>query len=253
MERKHESIAVKLLTRLSEAVYYWRAWFIYPQIVLFALCLWMTKEGLKFDTSRSNLVGSDKRYHQIYLKYKEDFNVRDDTVVVVESENVEKNRQFVERIGAKLEKETNLFSEVFYKGDLKMLGPKALLFLDDATLEELYRTLQEFKPFISNFGRATNLNSLFALVNQQFRTAGRQENANTDALIGALPALQRIVDLGADSIGRSGTPPSPGITALFGSGEKAQEEQYITFAKGRIYLVNLRTIRQDQAAEGVKR
>ena len=113
MERKHESIAVKLLTRLSEAVYYWRAWFIYPQIVLFAVCLWITKEGLKFDTSRSNLVGSDKRYHQIYLKYKEDFNVRDDTVVVVESDNVEKNRQFVERIGAKLERK-RIYSRKFF-------------------------------------------------------------------------------------------------------------------------------------------
>src|SRR4051812_23683716 len=102
MEGKHESIPVRILTRLAHAVYYWRAWFIYPQIVLCGVCVWFTVAHLKFDTSRSNLVGADKRYHQIYLKYKEDFAVRDDTVVVVESENAEKNRQFVERIGAKL-------------------------------------------------------------------------------------------------------------------------------------------------------
>ncbi|MGZ8899469.1 MAG: MMPL family transporter, partial [Limisphaerales bacterium] len=253
MDGTHSSIPVKLLTRLAHAVYHWRAWFIYPQIVLFGLCLWVTKERLQFDTSRSNLVGSDKRYHQIYLKYKEDFNVRDDTVVVVESENAEKNRQFVERIGAKLEKETNLFAEVFYKGDLKMLGPKALLFLDEPTLKELHRTLKEYRPFIETFARATNLQSMFSLVNNQFRTAGRQQNAETDSLVNALPALTRVVDLASDSLDRSGIPPSPGVTALFGAGEKAQQEQYISFGDGRIYLVNARTRVQSDALNGVRR
>lgn len=253
MDGTHSSIPIKLLTRLAHAVYYWRAWFIYPQIVLFGLCLWLTKERLQFDTSRSNLVGSDKRYHQIYLKYKEDFDVRDDTVVVVESETAEKNRQFVERIGAKLEKETNLFAEVFYKGDLKMLGPKALLFLDEPTLEELHRTLKEYRPFIETFARATNLQSMFSLVNHQFRTAGRQQTAETDSLVNALPALTRVVNLASDSLDRSGIPPSPGVTALFGAGDKAQQEQYITFGDGRIYLVNARTRLQSDALNGVRR
>ena len=253
MESTHVSITTKLLRRLSHAVYYWRLWFIYPQIILFGICVWYTYSCLEFDMSRNNLVGSGKRYHQLFMKFKENFNVREDTVIVVESEDPEKNRQFVERIGAKLETQTNLFSEVFYKGDLKMLGPKALLFLDEPTLQEMHRTLGEFRPFISNFASATNLNSLFALVNQQFRTAGRQQNTNTDSLISALPALQRIVDLGTDSIQRSGMAPSPGVTALFGAGEKAQEQQYLTFAKGRIYLVNARTVRQDQSAEGVEK
>lgn len=251
MESTHLSIPTKILRRLSHAVYYWRLWFIYPQIILFGICVWYTFSFLEFDMSRNNLVGSGKRYHQLFMKFKENFNVREDTVVVVESEDPEKNRQFVERIGAKLEQETNLFSEVFYKGDLKMLGPKALLFLDEGTLREMHRTLGEFRPFIANFANATNLNSLFALVNQQFRTAGRQQNANTDSLINALPALRRIVDLGTDSMQRSGVAPSPGVTALFGAGDKAQEQQYLTFAKGRIYLVNTRTVRPDQSEEGV--
>jgi hopanoid biosynthesis associated RND transporter like protein HpnN len=253
MDGSHSSIPVKLLTRLAHAVYYWRAWFIYPQIILFGLCIWITKERLEFDTSRSNLVGSDKRYHQIYLKYKENFNVRDDTVVVVESENAEKNRQFVERIGAKLEQETNLFAEVFYKGDLKMLGPKALLFLDEPTLDELHRTLKEYRPFIATFARATNLQSMFSLVNNQFRTAGRQKNEDTDSLVNALPALTRVVNLASDSLDRSGISPSPGVTALFGAGDKAQQEQYITFGDGQIYLVNARTHRQEDSLAGVRR
>lgn len=251
------SIAAKILTRLAHSVYYWRRWFIYPQIILFGLSIWYTIENLGFTTSRSDLVGSDKKYHQIYLRYKTNFNVRDDLVAVVESENAEKNRQFVERLGAKLEKETNLFSGVFYKGDLKMLGPKALLFVDEPTLVEMHRALSQYRPFITNFARATNLNSLFQRVNNQFRAAGQQRQTATNnaaaSLIDAIPALQRIIDQAAASLRRLGTPPSPGITALFGAGEKAESEQYITFDNGRIYLVNTRTVREDQMNEGVER
>jgi hopanoid biosynthesis associated RND transporter like protein HpnN len=256
MAGSSDSILVRILRRLAHAVYYWRVWFIYPQIALFGVCVWYTFSRLEFDMSRNNLVGSDKKYHQIYLKFKKDFNVRDDFVVVVESEDLEKNRQFVERLGAKLEQETNLFTDVFYKGDLKMLGPKALLFLDEPKLEELRTALQEYRPFIKDFTQATNLNSIFGLINRQFRSAAaqaNQTNAETDSLIKSIPALERVVDLATDSIKRSGTPPSPGLTALFGGGNEAQEEQYITFAHGRIYLVNARNVRDDQSAEGVVR
>lgn len=248
-----DSIPVKTLKRLTHAVYYWRLWFVYPQLVLCAICIWYTLTHLEFDMSRNNLVGSEKKYHQIYLKFKKDFNVRDDFVVVVESEDAGKNRQFVERLGAKLEKEKALFTDVFYKGDLKMLGPKALLFLDEPTLDELYKTLKEYRPFIVNFAQANSLNALFTLVNRQFRGASREQNAQTESMIKAIPALQRVIDEAADSLRRFGTPPSPGITALFGGGDQAEQEQYITFAKGRIYLVNARTVREDQGTEGVER
>src|SRR5689334_19586473 len=151
MAASGDSILVRILKRLAHAVYYWRLWFVYPQIALFGLCVWYTVARLEFDMSRNNLVGSEKKYHQIYLRFKADFNVRDDFVVVVESEDLEKNRQFVERLGAKLDLETNLFTDIFYKGDLKMLGPKALLFLDEPTLGEMRSALKEYKPFLKNF------------------------------------------------------------------------------------------------------
>jgi hopanoid biosynthesis associated RND transporter like protein HpnN len=253
MAASGDSILVRILKRLAQAVYYWRLWFVYPQIALFGVCVWYTFARLEFDMSRNNLVGSDKKYHQIFLRYKEDFNVRDDYVVVVESEDLEKNRQFVERLGAKLEQETNLFTEVFIHRDLKMLGPKALLFLDEPTLRDLHKTLREYRPFIQTFAQATNLNSIFGLINREFRSAARKTNESTDSLIKSIPALQRVVDLAADSIKRTGTPPSPGVTALFGGGNEAQEQQYITFGNGRIYLVNTRTVRENQSEEGVIR
>src|SRR5271170_8419093 len=132
-----DSFLGRLLAKLAAAVCRRPRWFFYPQIGLFVVCVVYTVTFLQFDTSRDNLVGSNKKYHQNYLNFKKEFPEQSDLVVVIESENIEKNRQFAERIGAKLDAETNLFTDVFYKGDLPMMGEKALLFVPDSDLAGL--------------------------------------------------------------------------------------------------------------------
>src|SRR6266496_3991444 len=232
-----DTFFARLLVWLARKVLRYRSLFLYPQLALFVLCIVYTFKYLEFDTSRNNLVGSNKKYHQNFLRFKKEFPTQDDLVVVVESENSEKNRQFVERLGARLEVETNLFKDVFYKGDLKMLGAKALLFVPEKDLGELKQQLKDYRPFIEQFTHTTNLVSLFSMVNTQFRTAKPEKNAETESLVKALPAVERIVAQATDSLRHSGTAPSPGITALFNPGEDAEQQIYVTFAKGRIYLV----------------
>src|SRR6185295_1847635 len=209
MNSAKPSPAARLLLWLSEAVYAHRAWFLWPQLALAVACIWFTIARLEFKTDRSSLVGGEKEYHRIFLQFRKEFPVEDDMVAVVESEQMEKNRQFVERLGAKLEAarvtmpvapgsketyETNLFTHIFYKGALKMLGRKALLFVPEKELRSMEKTMQEFKPFLRQFTRATNLWSLIEVVNDQIRTARNETNAQNMALLQALPALQRIID-----------------------------------------------------------
>ncbi len=152
-----DSFLARLLGKLAAAVCRHPRWFVYPQAALFVVCIFYTVAFLKFDTNRDDLVGSNKKYHQNFLQFKKEFPQQDDLVVVVESENAEKNRQFVERLGAKLELETNLFRDVFYKGDLTMMGAKALLFVPENDLNELKNTLHADLPFIRQFTLTTNL------------------------------------------------------------------------------------------------
>lgn len=253
MASSRDSIPTRLLKSLSYLVYSRPKLFIWPQIILFGLSIFYTVQNLEFNMSRNDLVGSDKKYHQNYLRYKEEFRVQDDLVVVVESEHPEKNRQFVERLASRIEAETNLFKDVFFKGDLKMLGPKALLFLDEPTLKDLHARLQEFEPFVQQFAGTTNLASVFQMINSQFRAAARDTNAQVNTLISALPALRRIIELAADSLHRGGSPPSPGVTALFDAGSEAQEQQYITFDKGRLYLVTCKAVDESKNEPAVHR
>jgi predicted RND superfamily exporter protein len=228
-------------------------WFVLPQLALFAACVVYTCFFLNYDPSQDNLVGSDKKYHQVYMKFRQEFPGEDELAVVVESEDMERNRQFVERLAARLQPETNLFTDILYKGDLPSLGPKALLFVPEPDLQTMREKLEQFRPFIEQFTRATNLNSFFTLINRQIRTAKEEENASNTALIGALPALQRIIDEANDSLTRPGKAVSPGVTALFGAGEEAQERMYITFANGRIYLVTARPRNADVVSDCVQR
>src|SRR5215468_3354686 len=247
------SLIARFLGGLAAAVIRYRSLFVYPQLALFALCIVYTWFNLKLDFSRDNLVGANKKYHQTFRNFKKEFPTQDDLVVVVQSENTEKNRQFVERLGAKLEMETNRFRDVFYKGDPKMLGSKALQFFPEGDLKDLRKALQDYQPFLQQFTHTTNLQSLFEMVNTQFRTARDEKNAENDAMIKAMPALERIVRQARDSLRRSGTPPSPGITALFDAGPDAEQQMYVTFANGQIYLVTAQAPTEDQNADAVKR
>lgn len=249
----HQPIPARLLHRLADFVYHYPRLFFYPQVILATVCVFYTVAFLEFSTDRNDLVGADKKYHQNFLSFQKEFTVLDDIVAVVESDDMEKNRQFVERLGARLEAETNLFTGVFYKGDLKMLGRKALLFLPETTLRELHGMITQYRPFIDQFAQATNLNSLFRKINEQFRLAGQQTSTNAESLIEAIPALRRIIDQAHASIDRLGTPPSPGINALFGAGKEAEQEQYLTFADGRIYIVSALPVREQLEEAAVDR
>ena len=91
------------------------------------------------------------------------------------------------------------------------------------------------------------------MINTQFRTAKEEKNAENESLIKAVPALERILRQARDSLRRPGTPPSPGITALFGAGEEAEQQVYVTFASGQIYLVTAQAPTEEKNAEAVER
>jgi hypothetical protein len=248
-----DTFLARLLGRLAATVCRHPGWVFWPQVALFVACIFYTVAYLQFDTNRDDLVGSNKKYHQNYLRFKKEFPAQDDLVVVVESENLEKNRQFVERLGAKLEAETNLFRDVFYKGDLQMMGSKALLFVPENDLSDLKKTLHDDLPFIQKFTQTTNLVSFFETVNTTFRTAPRETNEQTESLVQSLPALTSIISQATDSLNRPGTPPSPGVTALFSAGDDAESQSYITFNHGKIFLVTAHAPSDEKNDDAVER
>ena len=243
----------RLLGRLAAAVCRYPHWFFWPQVGLFILCVLYTVFFLKADMNRDNLVGPNQKYHQNYLALEKEFPQPDDLVVVVESDDLEKNRQFVERIAAKMQAQTNLFCDVFYQQSLGMMGNKALHYATETNLVEMRDTLRAARPFITQFAQTTNLVSLFDQINLAFRTASQVDNAENRSLAKSLPALTRIVSQAGDALHRSGLPPSPNVVTLLGGSDDAVLDSYLTFAHGKIFVVTTHAPTDDQTGDAVDR
>src|SRR5256712_6713602 len=65
--------------------------------------------------------------------------------------------------------------------------------------------------------------------------------------------MERIIAQALDSLQRPGTPPSPGLTALFNAGKEAEQQIYVTFADGRIYIVTARARSDELNGQAVQR
>src|SRR5437667_2041330 len=62
-----------------------------------------------------------------------------------------------------------------------------------------------------------------------------------------------IIAQALDSLQRPGTPPSPGLTALFNAGKEAEQQIYVTFADGRIYIATARARNESLNDQAVRR
>jgi len=234
-----DTVFARLLHRLARGVCKHPRWFVCPQICLALAGALYAADRLKLDMNRDHLVGPKLRQERVFLKYRKEFPRADELVVVVQSGRRERNRQFIERLAARAAGETNLFAGLFYKGDLATLGPKALLLVPTKDLEQMNQVLHEYQPLIQEFAQATNLDSLFSLVNKKFRTAPAATNAATETLIQRIPFLQRLIEQAKQSLLGQGIPPSPGVEALFAGGEQAEQSTYLAFDQGRVYLLTV--------------
>ena len=231
-----DSLLARLLGKLAAAVCRHPRWFFYPQLVLLLASVAVTVAFLQFDMNQDNLVGPNLKYHRNFLALQKEFPQQgNDLAVVVESEDMEKNRQFVERLAAKMAPETNLFQDIFYQHDLAMMGTKALFFVPTNDLATIQTTLHDDLPFIKQFTRTTNLVTFFEQINTAFHTMPREANAQTESLAQSLPVLTRILTQANAALLMPGSPPSPGVASLFGA--DSVTNIYITLNGGRIFLL----------------
>lgn len=236
MRVSHAPWAERALHWLAEGICRRPGWFVYPHLVLLTISLTYAVTHLEVRSNRSDLVSADADYERLWQAYRADFPLQDDLVVLVESEDPEKNRQFVERLGARLEAETNLFHNVLYRGDPRRFGPKALLFLPEEQLRTMAMALREYGPLVAAFRGVTNLQSLLAEVNTRLR-AIPPDQASHQPLSRALTPLTRMLTQASASLERSGMPPSPGWSSLFAETSEGAAREYLHLARGRIYLV----------------
>ena len=247
------SLLARILGRLATAVMRRPQLFVWPQFILFAACVVYTVFHLQMDMDNDDLVGPNLKYHRNHLAMIKEFPEPDKLVVVVESADLENNRQFVERLAARMRPETNLFEEIFFQQNLSMMREKTLLYASESDLADMQGVLQTAQPFIRQFTRTTNLVSLFEQVNTSFRTARPEETPETRSLVKSLPSLTRIVTQADDALLHSGVPPSPNVFTLLDGNDQSLLDSYITFAHGRMFVLTTHAPDDSRTDDAIER
>jgi hopanoid biosynthesis associated RND transporter like protein HpnN len=251
--------AERWLGRLAGAINRRPGWFVYPQFLLFGLCVVYTVTHLGFNTSRSDLVGAEKRYHRNFLEYKEHFQNQDELVTIVESGDPEKNREFIERLGRRLQAEPELFRDVFFKGDFGSLGSKSLqLIKKREDLQRLDDTLAESVPMIERFAQVTNLNAMVRSINHEFRWSGKSKNneetrVEDHPLAKSLPLLTSLLNQASNSLLQAEPMVAPNVSSLMLGGVGSSGREYLQFDEGRLFLLTTQPVSDELEKPALRR
>lgn len=226
-------------------------WFTHLLLVL--VCLGYTATTIKFSTARDDLVSSDSPYRRRFLEFKTEFRLLDNLFVLVESESREKNRAFVERLGERLER-SPLFSNVYYRGKLERLGPKALQFLPEDALVALQQRVRTNLLVFRMVSEATNLEALIAVVTRQVRSLARAPSpaAQSGTAAQSLTLVRQVIDQAVDFLESPGALLAIDSALLLDSpAGDLRHELYLSFDRGRVYVVVARPSRADQEPAAV--
>lgn len=101
------------------------------------LAVLITANGLRFKTSRLDLLNPKSNYNQRWLKHIEEFDEREDAVIVVRADDPVVVATTLEDLAAKLRQQDQLFESIFYKRQLDNIKAKGLHFLSEQELQRL--------------------------------------------------------------------------------------------------------------------
>ncbi|MFM8654267.1 MAG: hypothetical protein ACKODZ_05995, partial [Verrucomicrobiota bacterium] len=93
----------------------------------------LTGTRLVIRNSTLDLIRKDSPVFQKYLAYMDEFDVRDEIVVVLKSDDLKASRQAANRLAEKLKTEKGL-SRVYYRHDFSPMADRLLLLAEEEQL-----------------------------------------------------------------------------------------------------------------------
>lgn len=142
------SLSQALLRRMTQQVLRFPVVTLLLTIGLGCAGTWYTASRLEFKTSRADLINPNADYQKRWLKYTQAFGNLDEMVVVVEAPTPNMIKQVLDDLGPRVERESHLFTNVFYKFDPGCLLPKGLQYVNPQHLQMFLSRLDEYKPLL---------------------------------------------------------------------------------------------------------
>jgi predicted RND superfamily exporter protein len=152
----------RIQKRISKILGAMGAWTVVHPWTVISICLglaaitgWLAATRLGVVNNVNDLIRSDSEVHKYYLAYKKEFDVREEMVAVIRSDDFELNRQVARHLGGKWSQQKDDFTRVYYRNDFSNIENRLIHF---APPEELKATLDKLKTMQEIFDQpATEL------------------------------------------------------------------------------------------------
>lgn len=212
--------------------------------LLAAVALVYAQLGLKFNTSRGDLLNPKSDYNRRWLEYAQEFGEQEDVIVVVSGENRQAIAPVLDEVAAQLARQPKRFRSVFHKVDPTKLQAKGLYYLDQKQLRQIEGFLNQAQPVLQGDWAALNLGGRLAWFAGQLATGDpRQLQANMGAAQGEQAQSLQIL---ASALGQAGPYQSPWPeTANFAAMQQDADGGYILANDGRVGMVMLWLVKDD--------
>lgn len=247
---------------------------VYPKTVLF-LCLATATLTfiyaalhVEFISGRSDLIGSEKHYVQLYEEYATEFMGLDRVLVVVQPADEQQGKEFVIRLGEFLERDKTHVGEVFYRLDTAPLEGKKLLYLSPDALRTLHQHLAAHKELVRDVVTTPGLDTLFRGINKQVNTGMASRlvsdflgvNSTTGSESEQEPVMLSFLSSLLEELGRALSTTdyhyhSPWAD-FFGNMHRPSDDGFLTSDNGRFFFLviepkNLAGTKLDEAPESI--
>jgi hopanoid biosynthesis associated RND transporter like protein HpnN len=140
-------------------------------ILLALASVWYTVSYIDFKTSRNDMVSQDNPAVKRFSEISDKFGRQTNATVVIEGLNPERMKAFILDLAARLEKEPEYFSELFYRLDVAQLEGKKLLYLSTNELADLKMKLEDYGELIEDLAFTPKVNQILTFVNQKISEA----------------------------------------------------------------------------------
>ncbi|MCS7063631.1 MAG: MMPL family transporter [Methylacidiphilales bacterium] len=247
----------RLLQGLAPQIYRYHGWILVFAVILTASAGWLVATRLKVTNSTNVLIREDSPSHKNYLAFKKEFGVEEDFVIVIQSENVERNREVARVIGERLEQLDEHVGRVLYRIDFSSLQNRFLLFLPHEDLVKLEEEVKQFARVLRQPGFRLDINSILNEANAKFSEKYLRRASNWREF---KPFVARFIEM-LDQLASHLQNPITN-NARFPSSARAsevkqkmqgvqrlmEENEYLSYDEGRIVLVLASPVNVDMFA-----
>jgi hopanoid biosynthesis associated RND transporter like protein HpnN len=212
---------------------------------LLLVASWLSIFHLGVINNINDLIRPDSPVHKFYLDYKKEFGVREEMIVVIRSDDFERNRAVADDLGSVFAQRPQDFERIYYRHDFSRLEKKLLFFETPEELEAIAAELKNLQGILRRTGNKFNLNTMLDEAIAGFDESRLRKSENLAAFGRETQAFIERLNRLADEL--EGTPASTAPVAeratpardLDAMRRQLELNRYLTFDQGRILLMLL--------------